>query len=191
MLETYKKLIEEHQASSLKRVLQVALEYHFSNFKKLEELAEPYSVKDRMGITSVAVRIRANSEIKLEVQAYINQLRRLKHFINYLQKHGGFEASTDPELKQVWNDIMERNGVVNLLANKWASHRSVDDPKEEESDALHLEVLLNLESTITTWGNGHLCLQIKNYSFYLFHYHHKALKFIDWVFEAIESNPHH
>jgi len=182
----YKKLIEEKQASSLKQVLQEALKYHFSNFTELEKLAEPFSVEDRMGITDAAVRMKANSTIKFEVQAYINQLRRLKHFIKFLQSRGGFDEPQDPELKQVWDDIMEKDGVVNLLANKWAAHRSVDDP-QGESDSLHLAVLLNLEGTITMWSNGHLYLSIEEYEFSLFHYHSKALKFVDWVFETIEK----
>lgn len=182
----YRKLIEEKQAPSLKQVLHEALKYHFSNFKKLEELAEPYSMKDRMGITSAAVRMKANTTIKFEVQAYINQLRRLKHFIRYLQKKKRFKEPEDPELKQIWDDITRDDGVINMLANKWAAHRSVDDPRGE-SDSLHLAVLLNLEGAITMWSNGHLFLSIERHSFSLFHYHPKALKFVDWVFKAVED----
>lgn len=184
----YKKLIEENQISSLKRVLKDALEYHFLNFTKLEKLAEPYSIEDKTKIADAVVRLRANTTIKFELQAYINQLRRLKHFIKFLQEKGGFGEPKDPELKQIWYDIIEDKGVINMLANKWAAHRSVDDPKGE-SDSLHLAVLLNLEGAVTMWGNGHIFLSIDKYEFYLFHYHFKALKFIDWVFETVENKP--
>ncbi len=182
----YDKLIKENQADSLKQVLNEALKYHFSNFKKLEELAEPYSVKDRMGIVDAATRMKANTQIKFEVQAYVNHLRRLKHFINYLQSNGGFKEPNKPELKQVWKDIVHKDGVINILANKWAVHRSIDDPRGEDN-SLHLAVLLNLEGAITMWGNGHLFLSIGRHEFYLFDYHPKALKFIKWVFEKIEK----
>jgi hypothetical protein len=144
----YKKLIEEHRTSSLQNVLNKALDYHFNNFTKLEVLAEPFGIKDGMSIDDVAERMKANSEIKLEIQAYINHLRRLKHFIKYLQKAKSIVEPTDLELKQIWKDIISDDGMVNTLANKWAVHRSVDDPRDE-TDSLHLEVLLNLESEIT------------------------------------------
>ena len=185
MTGAYKQLIEETQASTLKQVLKEALNYHFSNFMELEKLAEPYSIEDGSKLSDVAVRMKANTIIKFETQAYINHLRRLKHFINYLQKNGGFEEPENSELKQVWNDIMEVDGVVNMLANKWAVHRSADDPRGE-SDSLHLAVLLNLEGTITMWGNGHMFLSFDKYEFYLFHYHSKAIKFVDWVFDTID-----
>ena len=105
----------------------------------------------------------------------------------FLQKKEMICEPEDGELKQIWYDILDSKGVVNVLANKWSAHRSVDDPKGE-SDSLHLAVLLNLESTITMWGNSHLFLSIEKYEFYLFHYHPKVLKFIDWVFATIEKS---
>ena len=187
MTNKYKELINQHQASSLKQVLEEALNYHFENFARLEKLGEPFSMRDRMKIVEVTVRMKANMTIKFEVQAYINHLRRLKHFIKYLQRNGGFEEPREPELRQIWRDIMEKDGVVNVLANKWAVHRSVDDPRGE-SESLHLGVLLNLEGTVTMWGNGHMFLAFDKYEFYLFHYHQRALKFVNWVFDAVESN---
>lgn len=183
----YKKLIEEHRASSLQNVLKKALDYHFINFTKLETLGEPFSIKDGTPMDDVAVRMKANSEVKLEIQAYINHLRRLKHFIKYLQKTNRVVEPTDPELKQVWDDILKDKGMINMLANKWAVHRSIDDPRNE-SDSLHLEVLLNLEGEMTMWGNGHLYLSIDNHEFYLFYYHPRVVKFIAWLFGKIRSD---
>ncbi len=128
----FKKLIRENQVSTLKQSLISALNYHYSNFIKLEEKAEPYSVKDRMGIVNFAERMKANGTIKFEVQAYVNHLKRLKHFINSFKKKGLIDFPSGKETSEVWRDIMEREGIINLLANKWASHRSVDYPHKED-----------------------------------------------------------
>lgn len=183
----YKKLIEENQSPSLKRVLKGAVDYHFSNFTKLEKLAEPYSLRDRMKMVDAVTRLKANDVIKFEVQAYINHLRRLKHFIRFLQKAKKISRPENTKWKEIWYDIMDDNGVVNLLANKWAVHRSADDPRKEDTYNLHLTVLLNLEGPITMWGNGHMYLSIDKHQFYLFHYHPKVLNFIDWIFSKLES----
>lgn len=184
----YKSLVEENQIISLRRVLKKALNYHFSHFVKLERLGEPYSLEDRMGKIDFQTRFQANTTIKFEVQAYICQFRRLRHFIKYFQRQGIINEPRESEMKVIWRDLMENNGVVNLLANKWATHRSADDPRKEDTELLHLEVLLNLDGPVTMWGNGHIFLSIDKYAFYLFDYHPKALKFVDWVFEVIENN---
>lgn len=185
MLSSDQDLIKQHQISTLKNVLQKALNYHFSNFKKLEKRANPYP-EGQESRYKLITRMKANSEIKLEVQAYINHLRRLKHLIKYLQKNKRITEPTDADLKQTWNDLMQDAGMINLLANKWAAHRAIDDPKGE-TKSLHLEVLLNLEGEVTMWGEDHLFLSIDKYSFYLCHYHPKAIKFIDWVFRNIQE----
>lgn len=182
----FKKLIKETQTSSLKRVLEEALNYHYSNFIQLEKIANPDYLQEGLSTEAVAISMQANNNIKFEVQAYLLQYRRLKHFLEYIQTNKGFDMPTDPELKQIWNDLMRKEGVVNILVNKWAAHRSVDDPRGE-NDHLHLTVLLNFESAITMWGSGHMFLSIGEHTFYLFDYHLKALKFIEWVFTSIEK----
>lgn len=188
MSNNFKKLIKENQAPTLKQYLLSALNYHYSNFTKLEELAEPYSEKDRAGIVNFAERMKANEVIKFEVQAYINQLKRLKHFINSFKKKGLINEPSEKELSEVWRDIMEKEGVINLLANKWASHRSIDYPSKDDNDLLHLTVLLNLEQVVTMWSNGHLVVDIKDHELNLFLYHQKAINFANWVFSEIDKN---
>jgi len=180
------KLLEEKRSSSLEEVLKNALPYHFSNFEKFERQGIPFGMSG--GDTGVPIeeRMRANILIKFEVQAYINHLRRLKHHIIFLQKQGKINLPTDKELKQVWEDIMLDDGVINLLANKWAVHRSFDDPRGENLGS-HLEILLNFEGTVTMWGNGHLFLSLGNHTFYLYHYHLKAMKFVDWFFTEVRK----
>ena len=78
--------------------------------------------------------------------------------------------------------------VINLLANKWAAHRSFDDPKGEDLGT-HLEILLNFEGTVTFWVNGHLSLPIGKHEFFLYEYHPKAMKFIEWLFKEIKLLP--
>ena len=185
--DDYKVLIHSHQASTLKEVLKDALKYHFENFSRLEELGDPAILTSGdQPIEEVTARMRANTHIKFEVMAYINQLRRLKHFINYLKKNGEFSPPDNSDLLQVWKDIMDEDGVINILANKWTAHRSVDDPRNE-SDSFHLAVLLNLESTITMWGNGHMYLSFDRYEFYLHHHHPSILEFVNWVFNTLEK----
>lgn len=183
----FQKLINERQVPTLKQSLSSSLNYHYSNYIKLEEVAEPFSTKDKEGIVKAAERMNANEHIKFELQAYVNQLKRLKHFINSFRNKGFISEPNQPELAQVWQDIMDKSGVVNLLANKWASHRSIDYPDKDDDDHLHLTVLLSLELGITMWDNGHLYVDIKNKEFNLFHYHEKAINFINWVFGEVEK----
>ena len=178
-------LIDSTQISSLKRVLKEALEYHYSNFVKLEELAKPYFGAN-FKIHNTFAHAEAMINIKFEAQAYICQLRRLKHFIIFFQQKKIINEPNDSGLKQIWRDLMQDNGVINMLANKWAVHRSVDDPKDETKE-LHLEVLLNLDGPVTMWGNNHMYLSIDKYSFYLYDYHPRVLRFINWVFETVEK----
>ncbi len=180
------KLIVKAQVSTLNDVLKSALNYHYTNFIKLEKLAEPYGLKDRMKLVDAAERLNANTVIKFEVQAYLNHLRRFKHFINHLQKNGGFNEPTDVVLNEIWRDILDSNGMINFFANKWAVHRSIDDPRGESEDD-HLSVLLNLEQVVTFWNNGHLSLSLRSHTLELFDYHLKVMKFIDWVFAKIDK----
>lgn len=180
------KLLEEKRSSSLEGVLKHALPYHFSNFEKFERQGVPLGMSG--GDTGVPIeeRMRANTLIKFEVQAYINHLRRLKHHINFLLKQEAISVPIEQEYKEVWDDIMSDNGMINLLANKWAAHRSFDDPRGEDLGS-HLEILLNFEGTVTMWGNGHLYLSIGNHTFYLYYYHPKALNFVNWFFTQVRK----
>ncbi len=181
-----KKLLQEKRSSSLEEVLINALPYHFSNFEKFETQGIPFGMNDGDTDVPIGERMRANTLIKFEIQAYINHLSRLKHHIKFLQKQGKINIPTDKELKQIWEDIMLDDGVINLLANKWAVHRSFDDPRGENL-GIHLEILLNFEGTVTMWSNGHLYLSLGNHTFSLYHYHPKAMKFVDWFFTEVRK----
>lgn len=182
-----RQLIAENQASSLKRVLEEALSYHYSNLLALEKIGEPFATKDGESIKDYLPRMKANTNIKFEAQAYLSQYRRLKHFIKHYEKLGLIKKPTDPGLKEAWHDLMDEDGVINVFANKWAAHRSADDPRKGDTDSLHLSVLLNLEGAITFWGNGHMYLSFEKYSFCVFDYHPKALNFCKWVFSDLET----
>jgi hypothetical protein len=181
------QLINITRITSFERVLKEALEYHFSNFVKLEKLAKPYFGDDDP--RDKLEHAQAMTTVKFEAQAYISQFRRLKHFLDYFMRKKVIREPENPELKQTWQDLMQKGGVINMLANKWAVHRSADDPKGE-TNSLHLEVLLNLDGPVTMWGDDHLYLSIGKYSFYLFYYHSKVLKFIDWVFKMVGKYPY-
>ncbi len=177
------KLLDAQRSSSLERVLKSALQYHFDNFSRLELLGKPYPQDQRI---SVLQRMQANTNIKFEAQAYLIHLRRLRHFIKYLEANHLIQPPLEEENLEIWNDILKKNGKLNLLANKWAAHRSFDDERGEDIE-LHLEVLLNLEGTVTFWSNNHLSLSIDTTEFCLHEYHPKVLKFIDWLFNEINS----
>jgi hypothetical protein len=177
------EILDKKRSSSLQEVLMIALPYHFSNFEKLEKIGTPYA-EDGENVETFEQRIKANSLIKFEVQAYINHLRRLKHHIKYLQKEGKISPPINEEIKKVWDDLMLDDGIINLIANKWAVHRSFDDPHGENLTT-HLEILLNFEGTITMWGNGHMYLSLGKHEFFLYHYHNSAMKFIEWFFTEV------
>ncbi len=180
------KLLEEKRSSSLEEVLKNALPYHFSNFEKFERQGVPFGMSGGDTGVPIGERMRANTLIKFEVQAYVNHLRRLKHHINFLLKQQVINIPTNQEYREVWDDIMLKDGVINLLANKWAAHRSFDDPQGEDLGR-HLEILLNFEGTVTMWGNGHMFLSIGNHTLYLYNYHSKVMKFIDWFFTEVRK----
>lgn len=170
------------QVKSLKNVLPKALNYHFSNFKSLEKMAHPDSLIDGKPLKDFASHFESISVIKFEIQAYISQLRRIKHFINSVK----LKEPTDPDLKEVWDAIMNEEGMVNMFANKWAVHRSFDDPRGED-ELIHAEVLMNLEGGVTMWQGEHLLLNLGKHEFDLCSFHPKAERFIEWVFDELHN----
>jgi hypothetical protein len=177
--------LNEWQITSLKNVLPKALEYHYSNFQRLETLAERYVVRQDEGATLTKIEdaipgIAALTNIKFEVQAYLCQLRRLKFFL----KSVGLTRPADPALAEVWDSVMDPAGMVNLFANKWAAHRSFDDPRGED-EHLHAQVLLNLDSSTTIWSNEHLVLELRGHELDLCSFHPRCLEFVSWVFREL------
>ncbi len=181
--EELKKL----QIETLKNNLPKALNYHFSNFKKLEVLARPrFGKEEAKGEARKAV-FEALTTIKFEIQAYLCQLRRVKHFILSKAISSFNLKPSDSEVKEVWDAIIEKDGMINAFANKWATHRSYDNPKEDDSDSLHAEVLMNLDGGMTMWEEDHMYLAFRKYHFNLCHFHFKVEKFLSWIFHEIEN----
>jgi hypothetical protein len=177
--------LKKEQIDSLKRILEIALNYHFNNYVKLEAQCRPvYSPEGHKPTVTVEESLRARNHIKLEYQAYIIHLRRVNHFIYNLGER--ISEPTEEKFKQIWYDIRDEEGVVNLLANKWAAHRSVDWPKTEK-EWEQMEVLENLESQKLFWKGDHVYIAIKGKELSLFSYHGQALSFIKWLFENIKD----
>lgn len=181
--EELKKL----QIQTLKNNLPKALNYHFSNFKKLEELARPRFGEEEKEGEARRAGWEALSTVKFEIQAYLCQLRRVKHFILSRAISSLKLEPTEPEIKEVWNAVVEKDGMINALANKWATHRSYDDPKEDDIDSVHAEVLMNLEGGVTFWEEGHMYLAFGTHHFNLCDFHPKVEKFIAWIFKEIKD----
>lgn len=175
--------LKNFQILTFELALPEALAYHFANFKRLEEKGSLAFSTERGHTDKEWKEIKqAQTNIKFEVQAYLCQLRRAKFFINNLK----LVAPTDLELKEIWDSIMQKEGMVNTLSNKWASHRSIDYPQGED-ESLHQEVLLRLEGGGTSWSENHLILLLSNFNFNLCEFHPKVLKFLNWMFSETEK----
>lgn len=178
------------QTQTLKTNLPKALNYHFSNFKRLEGLARPrFGNEEKVG-EARKESWEALSVIKFEIQAYLCQLRRVKHYILSSTIRSLSLKPTDPEIKYVWNAILEKEGMINSLANKWAAHRSYDDPEKDDTDSIHAEVLMNLDGGVTFWEEDHMYLAFGKHHFNLCDFHPKVEKFISWIFKEIENKIH-
>jgi hypothetical protein len=88
------------QSKSLKYHLSKALKYHFDNFKKLEKDACPTDelFKTWEQNPNKDLYFYAQTHIILELQAYINQLRRLKFYL----KNRKISKPTALELIEIW-----------------------------------------------------------------------------------------
>ncbi len=179
------KGLKNFQILTFSTSLPESLKYHFANFKKLEEIGAPELSGHKYHTDEEWVEIRrARENIKFEVQAYLCQLRRAKYFINNLK----IVAPKDLELKEVWDSIIEKGGMINILSNKWASHRSIDYPHSEDDEDLHKEVLLSLDGASTSWSSdNHLILLLSGLKFDLCDFHPKVMKFTNWLFLETEK----
>ena len=174
--------LKYHQLRSLKNVLPRALEYHFSNFQRLEALAKPSSIRDGQKMAEAVPHFVAMTNIKFEVQAYICQLRRIKFFLLSV----GLQEPTELALAEIWHAVVDKDGMISMLANKWAAHRSYDAPQGED-DQLHAEVLLNLDGGVTMWNGDHLVLDLKSHELELCSFHPKVLAFVTWMFQESDA----
>lgn len=177
--------LKNFQILTFSTSLPESLKYHFANFKKLEEIGAPELSGYKYHTDEEWVEIRrARENIKFEVQAYLCQLRRAKYFINNLK----IVAPKDLELKEVWDSIIKKDGMINILSNKWASHRSIDYPHSEDDEDLHKEVLLSLDGASTSWSSdNHLVLLLSGLKFDLSDFHPKVIKFTNWLFLETEK----
>lgn len=177
------KFLLAQQILTMRRKLPIALDYHFNNFLKLQELAS-LELDHELVQEDRLPTINAMANIMFEVQAYISQARRLRYFLkNMIIK----ELLTEPhnkDLKKIWDYFMDDNGTVNLLGNKWAAHRSYDDPKGNDNDSLHAEVLLNLDGAGTFWKSEpkQLIVYLGDIELNLNKQHSEIKYFITWAF---------
>ncbi len=174
------------------KMLKKALEYHFFNFQIAERDGSPSATVSWPSLAE-ADRIKhfkALDALKFEAQAYICQAGRLFHFLKSMERYG-INEPTDPELKEVWNNIYE-SGAVYVLRNKWAAHRSYDDPKEGDTEFLHQEVLLNLDQSVTMWQGDHNEIHLGKINFHICDFHPKMERFLDWLSKEVEARlPEH
>jgi len=179
--------LKNFQILTFQRSLPESLEYHFANFKKLEKIGAPEIAENKYHTNEEWSDIRrARENIKFEVQAYLSQLRRAKHFIQNLE----INPPKDLDLKEVWDSIIRVEGMTNTLANKWAVHRSVDYPDKKdkrENDSFHTEVLLSLDGASTSWSGTHLILLLSDLKFDLCEFHPKVVKFTSWLFKETDK----
>ncbi len=161
------------QIDSIKGVVIGALEYHFANYKEHEKWGGPNAdIRQFPGKWQ-----RSQGLVKYELMAYLTQLRRIKYFIKNMQGKDLLRKPTKPELKMIWDDIMKRGGMVEMFANKWVVHRSIDDPRGED-EKLHAEVMYNLEGLITFWREEKMFACLRYHTLILDDYHPKVMAFL-------------
>jgi hypothetical protein len=179
--------LDEQQIKSIQRALPAALNYHFGNFQGLEKIASPEPDDQRM--KELAERIKyakALTNITFEVQAYLNQLRHIYYFLNSSQiKTRNIALPPKPELRDVYDSIVNKNGMVYMLTQKWSAHRSYDYPWKGDDERLHREVILNLSGGVTMWLDGHCLISLKNHTLDLCSFHPKVIDFLDWLFQEL------
>jgi hypothetical protein len=177
--------LDEQQIISIRKSLPAALKYHFTNFQRLETLAAP-----KFGELTMEERlehVQAITNIKFEAQAYLNQLRHIYYFlISPSIKSKNISPPSQPELRDVYDSIMDKNSAVQMLMQKWAAHRSYDAPWTGDNDNLHSQVLLNLSNRTNIWsGDGHFLLCLQDHPLDLCSFHPKVINFLDWLFQEL------
>jgi hypothetical protein len=144
--------LDEQQIKSFRRSLPAALDYHFTNFQRLEISAVRMFDATWWNDTTLEERLEvahALTNITFEVQAYLNQLRHVSYFLKSRQISQKIVGPpSQPGWREVYDSIMDQNGMIHMLANKWSAHRSYNSPRQEDIN-LHKEVLLNLSGGVT------------------------------------------
>jgi hypothetical protein len=176
--------LDEQQIKSIRNTLPAALEYHFTNFQKLEVLASPIHKHMR---EDTPEWWQAITNIKFEAQAYLNQLRHIYYFLKSAPiKSKNISPPTQPELREVYDSIMTKNGMIYMLTQKWSAHRSYDDPREGDDEDLHAQVLLNLSNRTNIWSGCHFILCLQSHTLDLCSFHPKVINFLNWVFQETQ-----
>jgi len=173
--------LELHQILSMKRRLPRALTYHFNNFLELQDKAY-FDIDDRN--TKYGPETLAAMEvIMFEVQAYVNQARRFRFFLNNQLAKRLITPPSNAKLLSAWGYFVNADGIITLLGNKWASHRSYDYPKIGDSENTHAEVLLNLDGSVTFWENRQMVVHFHHTKLNLNVQHYEIINLVKWVFE--------
>lgn len=181
--------LDATQITSMKGILQNALNYHYSNYalRENEIIGDIFEKWDQKTIEEKNRYFDSFKEIKFEVLAYLLHLRRFRHFIFSLIAKGKISVPRTVLEKEIWTSLMEKGGVLEFYCNKWMAHRSYDDPSGE-TEHVHLEMLLNLEGSMIMHDNQGVFFSFDSRVLRLSKLHHQILRFIDWVFDEVTKN---
>ena len=184
------------QIRSMMINLPKALKYHYKNFKDKEDLLCPsddFNWRDQFDGVSLdnpkfISFMEKEETIRFDIQSYLLQLGRFYHFLksNQIQTLINIDSVNDEEVKEIWNDIMVKKGIISLLIMKWVKHRSYDWPLKDDTDKIHHEVVSQLELSYIC-GEGKYLIQINGKLFSLTKKHRKIMKLIAWVFKEINK----
>lgn len=182
--ETDLKRVQVESISTIQRPLT----YHFDRFVLFEQSANPERTKKWESLSDVERRVYFDGQkfIKYEVEAYISKLGKFARFCFELSKELGIKRPEQEPLSEVWDSLRD-GGVIKELRDKWTAHRSYDKPEKNDTEHLHLEVLLNLEGPVTFWIGEHFILEFQKFSFDLCDYHPKLITFLEWFFDQVNS----
>lgn len=164
------------------------LNYHFDNFSSLEKKAKPSNLENWEEKTEEERLECFNSKdfIKYEIEAYVSKLGKFAKSCFVLSKEFDIKKPQQMDLLYIWNSLRD-GGVVKELRDKWAAHRSYDDPRGFDTDKMHMEVMFNLEGPMTYWEGDKCIFLFQELRFDLHDYHPKFLLFLKWFVSEIET----
>ena len=170
----------EDQIRSMRSSAPYALDYHYDNYFNAHSGIR-FDWQNGEKINTVD-HIRRLQVIKFELVAYLNWLGRIFHFVENMKRKG-------------WQNLIFIDDFK-IFRDKWASHRSVDDPKKGDftkDDFLHYQILINLDTSQTFNLHGEyepqLFIDGKEVSFNLFKRHNEIKKELEKIFFDLEMPP--
>ncbi|NMB70093.1 hypothetical protein GYA27_02730 [candidate division WWE3 bacterium] len=180
-----KDFLDSQQVISMRKMLLIALDYHYQNYTKFEE--EILKGMENRETRSEQERINnfnSHEHIKLELLAYLIHIRRFRYFIKNLKNKGKLKVPNTKEEKEIWDSLVVTGGALEYYANKWAAHRSYDDTRGETKE-VHLEMLLNLEGSVIMYDTDGMFFSFGGHELRLNQLHSKIMRFVDYVFNNI------